>query len=112
MMMNFWQISLTAPISNVIVSRTSPIIMFIWFLSLIFYSILPILWTIIGYFARLLLRWDILVVNTFWASKYSVIKHDFWEYRWYYEVIYFMILVFVIMRFKKKTKDEKVMINS
>jgi ComEC/Rec2-related protein len=101
MIINFWQISLIAPISNILVSWTIPIIMLIWFLSLIFYSVLPILWIIIGCFARLLLKWDILVVNTLWEFKYSVIKYDFWEYRGYYEVIYFMILVFVIMRFRK-----------
>jgi hypothetical protein len=97
MMFNFWQISLIAPISNVLVSWTIPIIMLIWFLSLIFYSILPILWIIIGYFSRILLRWDILVENTLWEFKYSVIKNDFWEYRWYCEIIYFMILVFIIL---------------
>jgi hypothetical protein len=107
MMINFWQVSLISPISNVLVSWTIPIILLIWFLSLIFYSILPILWIIIGYFARLLLRWDNLLVNTLWEFKYSVIKHDFWEYRWYYEIIYFMILVFVVIRFRKPKNIKK-----
>lgn len=107
MMMNFWQLSIIAPISNVLVSWTIPIIMSVWFLSVIFYLIFPVLWIIIGCFAWALLKWDILVVNTLWAFKYSVIKYDFWEYRWYLEVLYFMVLVFVIMRFRAPLADKK-----
>jgi hypothetical protein len=101
MMFNFGQISLVAPLSNVLVSWTIPIVMLIWFVSLIFYSISPISWMIIGYLARILLRWDILIVNTFWEFKYSIIKYDFGEYKWYLEIIYLLILIFIIMWFKK-----------
>lgn len=105
MMFNFWQISLIAPITNVLVSWTMPIIMLIWFLSIIIYYFIPFLWIIFWYFARILLKWDILIVNTFWQWKYSVIKYDFWEYKWYFEVMYFLILLFVVIWFKKEKKE-------
>jgi hypothetical protein len=79
------------------VTWTIPLVMFIWFISIIFYSILPILWIVTGYLAWVLLKWDILVVNTLWEFKYSVFKYDFWEYSGYLEVLYFMVLVFVIL---------------
>jgi hypothetical protein len=107
MMFNFWQVSIIAPLSNVLVTWTIPIVMFIWFISIIFYSIFPILWMIVGYFARILLRWDILIVNIFWEFDYSIIKYDFWEYSWYLEVLYFMVLIFVILWFKAPLADEK-----
>jgi hypothetical protein len=106
MMFNFWQISIVAPLSNVLVTWTIPIVMLFGFVSIILYSILPILWMIVGYFARILLRWDILVVNTLWSFRYGVWKADFWDYSGYLELFYFMILVFVILWFKSYSLEK------
>lgn len=105
MLFNFGQVSIISPLSNLLVIWTIPIAMLFWFLSIILYYITPILWIIIGYIAWILLKWDILIVNYFWSSIYSTIKYDFWEYRWYYELIYFFILTFIILWFKKTKTD-------
>jgi len=85
---------------------TLPIMLFnFWQVSIILYYINPILWIIIGYIAWILLKWDILIVNYFWSSIYSTIKYDFWEYRWYYELLYFFMLTFIILWFKKIKTD-------
>jgi len=105
MLFNFWQVSIISPLSNLLVIWTIPIAMLFWFLSIILYYINPILWIIIGYIAWILLKWDILIVNYFWSSIYSTIKYDFWEYRWYYELLYFFMLTFIILWFKKIKTD-------
>lgn len=105
MLFNFGQVSIISPLSNLLVIWTIPIAMLFWFLSIILYYLSPILWIIIGYFAWILLKWDLLIVNYFWSSIYSTIKYDFWEYKWYYELLYFFILSFIILWFKKTKTD-------
>lgn len=105
MLFNFGQISIISPLSNLLVIWTIPIAMLFWFLSIILYSITPILWIVIGYIAWILLKWDILIVNYFWSSIYSTIKYNFWEYKLYYELLYFFILSFIILWFKKIKTD-------
>ncbi|MDD3145246.1 MAG: ComEC/Rec2 family competence protein [Candidatus Gracilibacteria bacterium] len=105
MLFNFGQVSIISPLSNLLVIWTIPIAMLFGFLSIILYYITPILGIIIGYIAWILLKWDILIVNYFGSSIYSTIKYDFGEYRGYYELIYFFILTFIILWFKKTKTD-------
>ncbi len=101
MIFNFWQVSILAPIANVLVTWTIPIAMLLGFISILAYSLFDWLWIFIWFFTWLLLKWDIWVVNTFWSSKFAVFKVDFWVYSWYYEMIYFIILVFIILWFRR-----------
>lgn len=101
MIVNFWQLSIIAPISNILVAWTIPLAMLLWFLSIIFYQLIPIIWIIIWYFAYLLLRWDILIVNVFWSSSWSIISFNLWFYKDYLSILYFLILIFIIIWFKK-----------
>lgn len=105
MLFNFWQISIIAPISNILVIWTIPLTMLFWFLSIIFYQINTIIWISIWYISWVFLKWDIFIVNYLWASKFSNIKYDFWIYKYYYEIIYFIIILFIILWFKKDKKD-------
>lgn len=102
MMFNFWQVSLLAPISNLLIVWNIPLIMIIWFLSIIWYYIYSILWITIWLFAFVLLRWDLTVIKYFWNLDKFIIKFDFWDYALYLEVLYFFILWFIIILNKKR----------
>jgi hypothetical protein len=78
--------------------------MFLWFLSIIVYFILPIWWIIIWFITWILLKYDIAVVHLFWNFNFAVLKIDFWIYSNYLEIFYFLILVFLIMYRKKEEK--------
>lgn len=102
MVFNFWQVSLLAPIANILVTWTIPIAMLLWFLSIIAYFITPLLWSFIWFFTWLLLKYDIEIVHLFWAFDFAIIKFDFWIYSNYLQVLYFIILIFLINYKKKK----------
>lgn len=107
MIFNFWQLSTISPISNVLVSWSIPLAMLLWFLSIIWYFITAKIWIFIWFFAYLLLRWDIFVVNFFWSIEFLVLKTDFWVYKWFFEIIYLMALVFIVLYFRVNKKEEK-----
>ena len=102
--MIFWfgRVSTVSPITNLLVSWSIPLAMLFWFLSIVFYAFFAKLWIIIGFFAYLLLRWNIEIVNFFWSMDFLVLKSDFWEYKGYYQLIYLIIFTFIIIYFKKK----------
>lgn len=105
MLFNFWQISIIAPISNILVIWTIPLSMFLWFLSIIFYQLNSLVWIIIWYIPWVFLKWDIMIVNYLWSSSFSNIKYDFWTYKYYYEIIYFIIIFFIILWTKKDNEN-------
>lgn len=107
MIFNFWQLSTISPISNVLVSWSIPLAMLLWFLSIIWYFMTAKIWIFIWFFAYLLLRWDIFVVNFFWSIEFLVLKTDFWIYKWFFEIIYLMTLVFIVLWFRINKKEEK-----
>jgi hypothetical protein len=102
MIFNFWQVSLLAPIANIAVTWTIPIAMLLWFLSILVYFIFPFLAYIIWYFTWIFLKWDMLVVNFFGNLDWSLLKMDFWFFKNYIEIIYFIIMIFLIIYFRKK----------
>lgn len=106
MLFNFWQVSIISPISNILVSWTIPLTMLLWFISIVVYNVLPTLGIIIWYIPWLLLKWDILIVNFFGWNALSTIKYDFWKYSWYYEIIYFLIICFIISYFRQKKEPQ------
>ena len=102
MIFNFGQMSIIAPISNVLVTWTIPIAMLLWFLSIIAYFIYPFLWYLIWYVTWIFLKWDIMIVHFFGKMEWSILKLDFSIFENYFEVLYFVILVFFVMYFTKK----------
>ena len=103
---NFWQISVLSPIANMLVTRTIPLAMLFWFLSIIVYYLFPILWVIIWYLTWILLKWDIIIVHYFGQSNRAILEFEFWILKNYLEILYFIILIFFILYFwwKKKYK--------
>lgn len=107
MLFNFWQISIISPLSNILVSWTIPIIMFLSFFSIILYIILPITWIFFSFVPWLLLKWDILIVNTLWDFEYSTLKYDFWTLSWFLELVCIVALFFAIYYNQNKKIKEK-----
>lgn len=101
MIFNFGQLTLFAPISNMLVWWSIPFAMFFWFLSILWYLITPIIWIIIGGFTYLFLKYVIEMVYFFWWLDFSIIKFNFWELALYVEILYFMIIIFLILYNKK-----------
>ncbi len=95
---NFWQIPLLTPLSNILISWNIPIIMFIGFISIILYIFIPILWVVMWFFSFILLKWNIFIIHFFWGLNNFVIKTDFWNYAFYLEILYFVILGFLIIK--------------
>lgn len=102
MIFNFWQVSILSPLSNIAVSWTIPITMLLWFISIIIYFVFPLIWIIIWYFTWIFLKWDIMVVHFFWNLEWSIIKIDPWIYKNILQLTYFLILIFIIIWFRKK----------
>ncbi|MFK7780276.1 MAG: ComEC/Rec2 family competence protein [Candidatus Gracilibacteria bacterium] len=102
MILNFGQMSILAPFSNIAVTWTIPIAMLFGFISIIVYIVYPFAGIIVGYITWILLKWDIMVVHFFGKLEWSILKIDFGIYKYHLEVLYFLILIFLIIWFRKK----------
>jgi competence protein ComEC len=111
MIFNFGQVSIMSPFANIAVTWTIPIAMLFGFLSIIVYYVYPFAWIVVGYLTWIFLKWDILVVHFFWKLDWSLLKMDFGIYKNHVEILYFVVLVFLILWFGKKPvvkKEEKI----
>ncbi len=104
MIFNFGQVSILAPIANIAVTWTIPLAMLLWFLSVVWYMLTPVIWIFIWYFAWIFLKWDMLMVAFFWTQEYAILRADFWPLANYFELLYFIILLFLILYFKAPKK--------
>lgn len=105
MIFNFGQISLLSPLANIAVTWTIPLAMLLWFLSVLGYMITPILWWIIGYFAWVFLKWDMLMVEFFGTQEYALLQADFGGLSGYFELLYFIILTMIILYARAPKKE-------
>ena len=80
---NFGQISLVAPLTNLLVVWNIPFIMFFWFLSILLAPFFHLWALVFSYFTYLFLRFDIEVVNFFWKQQWSVLLLDIGQWKWY-----------------------------
>ena len=101
-MFNFWQVSVLSPIANMLVWWAIPFAMLFWFLAVLLYFINPVWWVLFWVIDYIFLKYVIIIVTFFWEFKYSIFKIDFWEYSTFLEIIYFIILIFLILYFRKK----------
>ncbi|PIE85712.1 hypothetical protein CSA08_00340 [Candidatus Gracilibacteria bacterium] len=104
MIFNFGQISLLSPIANIAITWSIPIAMLLGFLSIILYMILPGLGIFIGFFDWILLKYDMFIVNFFGELDFALLKFDFGPLSSYFEVLYLLILIFIIMYFNIDNK--------
>jgi len=105
MIFNFWQVSILAPLANIAVSWTIPIAMSLWFLSVIVYFVYSTIGIHIWYFTRIFLKWDILMVNFFWKQDWAIINFNFNLFKYHFELLYFVILLFLIFYFKNEKEQ-------
>lgn len=105
MIFNFWQVSLLAPISNILVWGIIPFTMLFWFLSILWEYISSWFWFILGFMNFFFLDFIINVATFIGNLNFSVLKVDLWIYSIYCEIIYFMLLVFGIIYFKQEKKS-------
>lgn len=103
--LNFWQVSILSPFANIAVAWTISLAMILWFLSIVVYYVYPFLWIIIWYFTWIFLKWDILMVNFFWKQEWAILKINLWIYKYHIEILYFLILIFIIIWFRKKDNN-------
>lgn len=102
MIFNFWQVSILAPIANMLVGGIIPFAMLFWLLSIIWQMILEKIGFVIWFINYFLLNFIINIAHFFWNLDFSVIHIDMWIYAIYSEILYFMILIFWIIYFKQE----------
>ena len=107
MIFNFGQLSIMSPFANIAVTWTIPISMALGFISIIFYYISPIAWEISWYFARIFLKFDMLMVDFFWNLDFSVVEFDFWIYKTQLFILYFLIMIFLVLYFRENVNTKK-----
>lgn len=106
MMFQFGQVSLLAPLANIAVTWTIPLAMLGWAITLIVDYFSPLLWEFIWYLTWILLRYDIAMVEFFWNIDAALLRLDFWMYSLYLQVLYFMLLTYILLllHFQKKNQ--------
>jgi hypothetical protein len=105
MVFNFGQLSIMSPFANIAVSWTIPLAMLTGFLSIIVYFVFPVLWYIIAYITWIFLKWDIMMVYFFGQLDWAILKFDFGVYKYHIQILYFALLIFCIVYFRKKEKS-------
>ncbi len=104
MMFQFGQVSLFAPFANIAVTWTIPLAMLTGAIALILDMVSPYLWEIFGFIPWVFLKYDMMMVYFFWNLEFALIRFDFWKYRTFLEVLYFMILIYVLYMYHSKHK--------
>ena len=102
MIYNFGQISVLAPIANMLVWWSIPFAMLFGSLSIIAYNFFTPLWYYIWYIEYFLLKWTTSVATYFWSLDFALFKIDLWVYWIYFQVFYFMCIIFAILFFQNK----------
>lgn len=103
MIFSFGKVSILAPISNMLVWWIIPFTMLFWFLSILWQIISDKLWFLIWFINYYLLNFIIRVADFIWNLSYAVLEIDFSIYAIYFEIIYFILLIFCILYIKKET---------
>lgn len=103
---NFGQLSIIAPISNILITFAIPIAMLFGFLSIILYFISPIIWISIWFIAWIFLKYIIIIATFFWNLNYSIISLNLDKFSNIFMISYFLFLVFIMMYFWKRKNPE------
>ena len=105
MLVNFGQLSLIAPVSNLMVAWTIGPAMLFWFLSLILFPLSYFISLTVAYITWVLLKWDMIMVKTFWTMEQAIVHYDFSYYKSEFLMIYFLCFVFYMWWHKKRSPD-------
>lgn len=106
MIFQFGQVSLFAPFANIAVTWTIPLAMIGGSITLITYYLFPFLGEIFGFFTWILLHYDMLVVRLFWNLEFALWKIDLGIYNTYAEILYFIVLIYILTLYHIKQKKQ------
>ncbi len=106
MMFQFGQISLLSPLANIAVTWTIPLAMLWWALTLIADFISPIIWQGLWFLTWILLRYDIAMVEYFGNIEWALLRVDFWAYSNYLQILYFIVLTYILALYHLKKKNQ------
>lgn len=106
MIMNFWVLSIIAPIANICVAWTIPLAMLWGFISIIVYYVYPLWWIAMWFIPWVLLKFDIIVAHYFWNLKYATLDINFWKYNFLIFLSYFTFIIFCILLQDENKKEE------
>ena len=105
MIFNFWQVSILAPLANVMVTWTIPLAMLTGAVSLLLDMIHSSLWQLSWYIAWVFLKYDMLMVSLFWNRDCALVRIETWPLSVYYQFLYFVILTYALALYRIKLKD-------
>ncbi len=105
MIFNFGQMSILAPIANMLVAWSIPFAMLFGFLSILAYIINPFFGYIIWFWEYFLLKWTTSVGYLFGGFDFALLQVDLWAYWVYFQIVYFLIALFLIFVFQKDLKQ-------
>lgn len=106
MIVYFGQVSLLAPLANLTVWWTLPFTMLFWFISIIVSFFSTNLAYYIWFLARGFLAYILEIAHFFWNFYYSTLKIDFGGFSYYFLSFYYIVLIFLILGFLPKEKEE------
>lgn len=99
MLFTFWQVSIFAPLTNMLVWWIIPFAMLFGFLSIIWQIFSSTLWFIFWFINYFFLKYVVFIASFFWSLDFWIYKVDFWAYGVYLEILMFWILIFLILYF-------------
>ena len=101
-LVNFGQMSIISPLSNVLVAPAIPLSMLFWFLSIITYNIHELIWISFWFFSWIFLKYIMIIADFLGNLSFSFIFVNLWSYKYLFEFIYFILIIFLILYFKKE----------
>lgn len=98
MIVNFGEFSIIAPISNLFILPLIPIIMFIWWVSILLYLLNPVIWIFTWFCCWIFIKYIIKVWEFFWSLNFATIKINFWIMNKYFFIGYYLCIVFLLIK--------------
>ncbi|MCH2188748.1 ComEC/Rec2 family competence protein [Candidatus Gracilibacteria bacterium] len=102
MLFHFGQVSILAPISNILVTWTIPLAMLGGFIALLLFPFFEMGAWIVGGVTYLLLRFDITVVHLIGGWEYAVGYVELGMYRNIFLLYYFGLMLLILLKRQKK----------
>lgn len=99
MIFSFWQFTLFAPVTNMLVWWMIPFAMLFGFLSIVGQTFSSSIWFLFWFINYFFLKYVIEIANFFGSLEFAVYKIDFWIYGVYLQLLYFFMLIFLIVYF-------------
>ncbi len=106
MLFQFGQISLLAPFANIAITWTIPLAMLGWAISVLLYFLFPPLTELIGFITWIFLHFDILIVQFFWNIEWALFQLEIWNYKFFAETLYFILLIYFLMLYHLRIKKQ------